>query len=84
MVLVRVIYLPNTSLNMNLCTQIFSVEKMKGKGKGHKNNQRQDEKDRLISPKQFIAKNKKENLVLEKILKKMNLPLENDQKNDNS
>lgn len=67
---------------MNLCTQIFSVEKMKGKG--HKNNQRQDEKDRLISPKQFIAKNKKENLVLEKILKKMNLPLENDQKNDNS
>lgn len=52
--------------------------------KEHKIIKIQDGKNHLTDPKQFIIKNEKENMVLKKILKKLNVPLEeNEQVNIN-
>ena len=57
--------------DMNFATEIFQTKNMENKKelKGKKN---MNEKNNLNELKQFIHKNKKENLVLKKILKKMN------------
>ena len=63
---------------VKILNDLFYMEnKKKLKGKKDLN-----EKDNINDLKQFIHKNKKENLVLKKILKKINQPKKNDEQDN--
>ncbi len=76
-----VIYLFTDFFDMNFATEIFQTKNMEN-NKEIKGKKDLNEKKNLNGLKQFIQKNKKENLILKKILKKINQSSEKDEQDD--